>query len=57
VKGAGSPVKRPRVARFQPIVAPGASRRDCAQTMVIGVPTGISRDSFRIDSFGMRMQP
>ena len=33
------------------------SRRRRAQTIVIGVPTGISRDSFRIDSFGMRMQP
>ena len=40
-------VKRPADARS------GA----CAQTIVIGVPTGISRDSFRIDSFGMRMQP
>ena len=40
--------------------AQSRSHRDaarCAQTIVIGVPTGISRDSFRIDSFGMRMQP
>ena len=41
-----------RLPRDEPL-----GRADRAQRIVSGVPTCISRASFRIDSFGMRMQP